>query len=424
MKDRRYIKIIRNRIILLTAFLILVCISFSASYSNFIYKSSNHRAVEMFVNKLDYEFKINDVYTNKISIKPGNEIININVYSLNEIDTMFKISYSENKDINIYYLDDAPMGTIKPNENKKYKLLISNKSDKLISVNFEVASGYVNNELSDIKLSEKYSDISNTLRVGTIVNYLPLNTDTKYELEKELSGYSKDQTINRKSVKWKLLSINSDGTINIISEAPITIDSKNSLLYLSGSKGYNNGVYLLNNICNTLYGSYNAPARNLNIGDIEKSLSNKWSYKSYNNPQTYNGYIKYETNTYTPKQYLNNLSKNDSGELITENSYSKEEFLEINVDYWTHEMEESNFKTHYYSLFMNQKYNSWLSSRYVNAFDTYALFGLSNIYDNVVSGNILFSSIEDNFTNGNAIRPVVTINNAIYVDKNIIQIKN
>ena len=45
-------------------------------------------------------------------------------------------------------------------------------------------------------------------------------------------------------------------------------------------------------------------------------------------------------------------------------------------------------------------------------------------YDNVVSGNILFSSIEDNFTNGNAIRPVVTINNAIYVDKNIIQIKN
>ena len=79
MKERRYIKVIRNRIILLTAFLILVCISFSTSYSNFIYKSSNHRAVEMYVNKLDYELKINDSYTDNISIKPGNTIINVNI---------------------------------------------------------------------------------------------------------------------------------------------------------------------------------------------------------------------------------------------------------------------------------------------------------------------------------------------------------
>ena len=86
-------------------------------------------------------------------------------------------------------------------------------------------------------------------------------------------------------------------------------------------------------------------------------------------------------------------------------------------------MEENNFKNGYYELFMNQKYNTWLSSRYVNAFDSYALFGLSNIYSNVVSGNILYSSMNSIFTNGNAIRPVVTIKNPIYLEKGIINLK-
>ena len=424
MKQRRYIKIIRNRIILLTAFLILVCISFSASYSNFIYKSSNHRAVEMFVNKLDYELKINGNYNNKISIKPGNEIVTLNIYSLNEVETKFKLSHNKNSDINIYYIDKAPMGSIKPNETKSYKILVSNKGDKLVDVNFEIASGYSNNGLEDIKLTENYTDINETLNVGTFVNYSQVNSNDKYDLEKEISGYTKNQTIYKKSVKWKLLNINSDGSINIISEAPITVDSKNNLLYLSGSQGYNNGVYILNDICNSLYGSYNAISRNLNINDIEKNMSNEWNYNQYTNPQTSNGYIRYDTNTITPQQYINNLPKSESGELILENGYTTKDYLEIIVDYWTHEMDETNFKDGYYSLFMKQKYNSWLSSRYVNAFDSYALFGLSNIYSNVVSGNVLFSSIGDSFNNGNAIRPVVTITSPVYIEKGTIQIKN
>ncbi len=423
MKERRYIKVIRNRIILLTAFLILVCISFSTSYSNFIYKSSNHRAVEMYVNKLDYELKINDSYTDNISIKPGNTIINVNISSLNDVETNFKLLFSDNKDINIFYLGDKPSGSIRSSEVKTYKLFMSNISDKLINVKFELSSGYINNSLDDIDISEGYKEINDTLLLGDYVNYIPTNTNSNYVLSKNLSGYSKDQTINKKTSKWRLLDINNDGSINIISENSITIDNKNNLIYLSGSVGYNNGVYLLNDICNQLYGSYNAPARNLNINDIEKSLSNIWSYKEYYNPQTENGYIKYDNNTYTPKQYLNNIAKSEAGSLIEEDSFIKQDSLEINVDYWAHEMEENNFKNGYYELFMNQKYNTWLSSRYVNAFDSYALFGLSNIYSNVVSGNILYSSMNSIFTNGNAIRPVVTIKNPIYLEKGIINLK-
>ncbi len=423
MKSRRYIKVIRNRIILLTAFLILVCISFSASYSNFIYKSSNHRAVEMYVNKLDYELKINDSYTDNISVKPGNTIVNINISSLNDVETNIKLSFADNSDIKIFYVGDKPSGSIRSSESKLYKLFISNLSEKLINIKFDLTSGYINNSLDDISVKEGYNEINDTLLLGEYVNYIPNNEDISYVLSKELSGYSKDQTINRKNTKWKLLEVNDDGSLTIISETPITIDNKNNLLYLSGSMGYNNGVYLLNDMCNKLYGSYDAYTRNLNISDIEKYLTKVWSYKEYYNPQTENGYIKYDNNTYTPKQYLNNLSKSDSGSLIEEDGFVKQDSLEIIVDYWTHEMDETNFKNGYYDIFMNNKYNTWLASRYVNAFDTYALFGLSNIYANVVSGNILYSSMGSVFSNSNAIRPIVVIKNPLYLDKGIINLK-
>ena len=277
MKNRKYIKIIRNRIIMLTAFLILVCISFSTSYSNFIYKSSNHRAVEMMVNKLDYEFKINNVYTNEISIKPGNIVVETEVMSLNEVETKYKITYKNDSNIHVFYLDDNPSGSIQPNETKKYKLFISNTSDKLIKMKFDVASGYANNSVDDVIIIDGYKEIKDSFTIGMKVDYTPANTNDHYDLDKDLTGYVKNQTVYKKTLDWELLSVNENGTISIISTSPVTIDNKNNLLYLSGSAGYNNGVYLLNDICDKLYGSYNASARNLNIGDIEKYLSNeKW----------------------------------------------------------------------------------------------------------------------------------------------------
>lgn len=423
MKNRKYIKIIRNRIIMLTAFLILVCISFSTSYSNFIYKSSNHRAVEMMVNKLDYEFKINNVYTNELSIKPGNIVVEAEIMSLNEVETKYKLTYKNDNNIHIFYLDDIPSGSINPSETKKYKLFISNTSDKLIKVKFDVACGYANNSLDDVIITEGYKEIKNSFAIGMKVDYTPANSNDHYDLDKELTGYVKNQTVYKKTLDWELLNVNDNGTINIISTSPVTIDNKNNLLYLSGSAGYNNGVYLLNDVCNKIYGSYNASGRNLNIEDIENNLSDLWNYKMYYNPQTNNGYISYDIYTFVPAQFLNNLSKSASGELITEEQFVKEDTLTILVDYWTHEMEQDNFKSIYFDVFMNQKYNTWLSSRYVNAFDSYALFGLSNINANVIGGNILYSSMGDTFTNSNAIRPVVTITSAIYLDNDIIKIK-
>ena len=423
MKSKKYYNMIRNRVIFLVIMLTIVCISFNASYSNFIYNSNNHRAVEMYISSLQYEFKINDLYTDTITVRPGNTYIKTSITSLNEVNTKFKYAYKSNDNIKVYYVEKFPSDVIKPNETKNYDLLICNLSDDIIKMEFAIRSGYNTNTFEDIKIGEGYTYINDTIRVGDYVDYKPVNSNDSYVLRKELSGYVKDQTLYKKATKWVVLNINNDGSVDLISEKALPIDNRNNLLNLTGYKGYNNGVYILNELCNKIYGSYYAPGRNLNIDDIEQNLTDLWKPNLYVAPGTDNNYVEYNTNTFVPAVYLNHLARSEKGSLIVEDEISEEDNLEINVDYWTQEFEEKNFKNIYFKIFMNQKYSQWLSSRYINSFDSYALFGLSNITNNRVDGNLLYSSINDTFTSSNALRPIVNTKNAIYREKNSLKIK-
>ena len=53
--------------------------------------------------------------------------------------------------------------------------------------------------------------------------------------------------------------------------------SSQSTVYFQGATGYNNGVYLLNDICKSRYGnaSLGATARSLNIEDLESKMNSK-----------------------------------------------------------------------------------------------------------------------------------------------------
>lgn len=418
MKDRKYIKTIRKRIIVLTAALIIACVSFSVSYSNFVYNSTSHRAVEMYAQSLSYELKINDIYTNDIQVEPGNKFITVSITSNNEVNTKYKLAI-DNENINMFYLNKEPFGIIKSYETINIDLFISNNSNKLEKLNFNIMSGYENNSIDSIDIKDNI-EITNRLLVGDYIDYNPNSEVEEYNLQGIYTGY-KDQIIKRKPSKYRILNINKDGSLDIISETSLTIDKNNNLVTFSGANGYNNAVYLLNDICNTLYGSFDAKARNLNIEDIEEKLSNKWNQTLYNNPQAEFGLKTYEENTYAPISFMQGLKKSEDGNLISENISTKLDSLTINVNYWTHEMEEDNFIDNSYDLFMNQKYNYWLSSRYINAFESYALFGLSSINTNIVGGNLLYSSISNNFTNSNALRPVINLNRPIYLEKGIIK---
>lgn len=120
-------------------------------------------------------------------------------------------------------------------------------------------------------------EAANKIMVGDKVNYNPLVVGT-YELSKTYSGYTKDQIIQRGTSNWKVLNINDNGTIDIINK------TGTSAFYLNGPLGYNNGVYLLNDMCSKMYGdsSKGITARNININDlIDKMDLSVWNYTSY-----------------------------------------------------------------------------------------------------------------------------------------------
>ncbi len=424
MKRRKYVKIIRNRILVLLALLVIVCVSFSTSYSNFVYNSTDHRAVEMYVSPLNYEIKINDTYNGTIAVKPGNSFVNIDILSNNGVSTKYKLMYGTDDNLSVYFLDNVPSGDIGSGKSKTHRLIVSNLSDNIIKVNFKIVGGYNTNKLEDIIAPLGFSEINQTIHIGDYVEYKPVNANDSYEIDKEISGYTKNQTVYKKNSKWRVFDINDDGSIDIISEKSISIDSKYNLLHLSGYKGYNNGVYILNDVCNRLYGSYFATARNISINDIESKLSGNWNPKEYINSIAEDGYKQYDKNMYVPAIYSEGLDRSDSFNIILQDEYTVEDSLETEINYWTHDMEEDNFKDLYYDIIMNQKYNTWISSRYVNAFDSYALFGISNMEKNTIMGNILYSSINDTFTGANAIRPIVNIKTGIQLENGVFKIKN
>ena len=111
-------------------------------------------------------------------------------------------------------------------------------------------------------------------KVGEIVSYTPNPPSTGYDLSTAKSGYHDAQTIDGTydPTTWKIMEVDENGNITKLFGVP---SSSQSTVYFRGSTGYNNGVYLLNDICKTRYGnaSLGATARSLTIEDIESRMN-------------------------------------------------------------------------------------------------------------------------------------------------------
>ncbi len=70
-------------------------------------------------------------------------------------------------------------------------------------------------------------------------------------------------------MNWRVLNINTDGTVDIIG------DATEEGISLGGAIGYNNGVYVLNDICKRLYSNntLGLNARSIKLEDIENKLN-------------------------------------------------------------------------------------------------------------------------------------------------------
>ncbi len=268
------------------------------------------------------------------------------------------------------------------------------------------------------------------LKVGDYVDYVPDVSDANksYNLSKAYSGYNDDQVINQENCQWQILNIQDDGTVDLLA------NPTNTKMFLGGSVGYNNGVYLLHDICEKLYSNSNLGviARSINMADIEKYLTEdgKNAKNNYNvsgikygekitSPLSFNSY---------PSLYAYEIGAGINTDITVKNGIDINEKTATGYNVPTEEGSvQANIMTAtqtFYSLKFSESCNSqvvpiisntnkyWVASRFANCLPTgYIYFGLYNAdiaTDGCFEMHNSGSSSDSNYYS-NCIRPIVSI---------------
>ena len=273
------------------------------------------------------------------------------------------------------------------------------------------------------------------IKIGDSVNYT-YDPAGSYSLSSTYSG-SSDQTIAQTTgLTWKVLNVDKENdTVDIISTNPTS-----STVYFKNILGYNNGPYLMNEICKAQYSNktLGVNARSINLLDMEKHLTSpgitaRNAYQYDSSTAKYGTTKTYPSNTKYPSLYANQKGAGPNVSSITPSDITKgndpyEESKPIVPKGTTEPTNDSTYGTGrpltvtqtYYNISINDtNYGTastvlangtpfWVAARYVTADSVYATFGLRFAASNAY-GCGMFDSY--GFTNGinSALRPVVSL---------------
>ena len=271
------------------------------------------------------------------------------------------------------------------------------------------------------------------IKIGDSVNYT-YDSAGSYSLSSTYSGYSSNQTIAQTTgLTWKVLNVDKENdTVDIISTNPTssTVNFYNIL-------GYNNGPYLMNEICKAQYSNktLGVNARSINLLDMEKHLTadgitarNAYQYDS--STAKYGTTKTYPSNTKYPSLYANQKGAGPNVSSITPSDTTKgNDPYEESKPIATTEPTTDNTsgtgnpltvtQTFYYIPINDTNYGTassilangtpfWVAARCVNTYSDYAGFGLRYAYTGTGGYDMFYS---DGSTNGHlyALRPVVSL---------------
>ena len=305
-------------------------------------------------------------------------------------------------------------------ENGTYKFTVTG------TVNGTTYTKEVSVEVNQFKNSI-LNDIN--IKIGDSVNYT-YDPAGSYSLSSTYSG-SSDQTIAQTTgLTWKVLNVDKENdTVDIISTNPTS-----STVYFKNILGYNNGPYLMNEICKAQYSNktLGVNARSINLLDMEKHLTAAGiaARKAYSSNVKYGTTKTYPSNTKYPSLYANqkgagpNVSSitpsditkgNDpyeeskpiaTTEPTTDNTSLPGNPLTVTQTYYNISINDTNYGTAS-TVLANSTY-FWVAARCVLTDSGYAAFGLRYASTNA-NGYYMFAS--DGGTNGYdcALRPVVSL---------------
>ena len=292
-------------------------------------------------------------------------------------------------------------------------------------------------------LGEKPKVDLSKYKIGDSVNYTYDPASSSYTLESKYSGYSSNQTIAQTTgLTWKVLNVDKENdTVDIISTNPTS-----STVIFANILGYNNGPYLMNEICKAQYSNktLGVNARSINLLDMEKHLTadgikarNAYQYNS--STAKYGTTKTYPSNTKYPSLYANqkgagpNITEAEASKKITQPDTTKgndpyEESKPIVPKGTTEPTNDSTYgtgnpltvtQTYYYRPINDTNYGTassilanstkfWVAARDVHTRSDYATFGL-RIADTNAYGCNMFYSNGDTGGSTCALRPVVSL---------------
>ncbi|MFR4412792.1 MAG: type II secretion system protein [Clostridia bacterium] len=292
-------------------------------------------------------------------------------------------------------------------------------------------------------LGEKPKVDLSKYKIGDSVNYTYDTASSSYTLESKYSGYSSNKTIAQTTgLTWKVLNVDKENdTVDIISTNPTS-----STVIFANILGYNNGPYLMNEICKAQYSNktLGVNARSINLLDMEKHLTadgitarNAYQYDS--STAKYGTTKTYPSNTKYPSLYANqkgagpNITEAEASKKITQPDTTKgndpyEESKPIVPKGTTEPTNDSTYgtgrpltvtQTYYYIPINDTNYGTassilanstkfWVAARDVHTRSDYATFGL-RIADTNAYGCNMFYSNGDTGGSTCALRPVVSL---------------
>ena len=191
----------------------------------------------------------------------------------------------------------------------------SNTSSGISSTNVQ---GAIDSLYTKAKDAEAKCPTGNTCtktwaRVGDYVKMTPELASASDPIPTSMTGYSSSQTINPSELNlWRVIRINSDGTIDMVSEY---VSSTN--ITLQGKTGYQNYIATLNQIAAKYKNSkYTIGSRYVGYGGQTGVILKTKALDASANPQ---GYVAYEPETYglgdTEYEIDYNLIRNALGTL-------------------------------------------------------------------------------------------------------------
>ena len=258
------------------------------------------------------------------------------------------------------------------------------------------------------------------IQVGDYINYTPDSASaySSSKLAESITGSSSNSSdLTQDTLTWQVLRIYDDGAMDLIGTPT------NQSVYFSNSLGYNNGVYVMNDICESLYSkkTKGITARSVNLDDMENwlttdGISARTSYTNsdgiaYDAPKTYTGSYSYrpdifgKTENESDKYYTTPTTKTYTGG-------NSSDTLDVKQTYYSIDINSTNYGDGAKVLTASNWY--WVASRYVNCNSDDAYFGLRRA-DAYIGGNSVFSSNGNDYISINRLRPVVSLGSNIQI---------